>query len=104
MPGTFHFTSTPIFIGLPWTKAITLPENLTGKTVRLILRKQFTDETITSFTTPTAIVMGTPGSTTTVTITLTADDTSGLTDQVVDYVLEVVNGRRYLVGTIPVQQ
>ena len=104
MPGEFHFTSTPIIVGLPWTKAITLPENLTGKTVRLILRKQYEENAIATYTSPTKIVIGTPGATTTATITLTADDTAGLTDQVVDYVFEVVNGRRYLFGTIPIQQ
>lgn len=104
MPGEFHFTSTPIVIGLPWSKAIALPENLTGKVVRLILRKQFEDAEVATFISPTNITIGTPGATTTITVTLTADDTAGLTDQVVSYVLEVVNGRRYLFGTIPVQQ
>lgn len=104
MPNVYHFTAdNSIVIGLPWSKAITLPENLTGKTVQFILRVRFSETAFATYTSADRITVGTPGATTVVTIGLTAADTAAFTAQVVDYSLRIVNGEEYLTGTLSIK-
>jgi len=92
-----------IIIGYPWSKTITLPENLSGKTVRWILREQFSDTTLVTYVSPTNITIGTPGATTSISIALSSADTASLSVGIVRYFLRVVDGAEYLSGLISVR-
>lgn len=94
----------PIVIGLPWNVYFSsIPENLSGKTVQFILRKRASEDIIGTYTNPTNITIGTPGSTTPITLSLSASDTSGFTPQTVDYSLRVLGSYEYVIGQILVK-
>lgn len=94
----------PIVIGLPWNVYFSsIPENLSGKTVQFILRKRASEDVLATYTNPTNITIGTPGSTTPITITLSDSDTGGFTPQIVDYSLRVLGSREYVIGQISVK-
>lgn len=102
MAAEYNFKNE-IVIGLPWSVSAVLPENLSGKTVQFLLRKNHAEDAVGTYVSPTNITIGTPGTTTPITITLTASDTGGMTPQEVAYSLRVVGSREYMYGKIPVK-